>query len=152
MSFLFLVQYHPAAVPSAILDSIRREGLTEQQQTVVEEQIAAASMEQINYRVGGFPVAPCGCRMLYVADRLLTTTLPTWPCSCCFIHILFCCCFRLFVALACFKNCDGFTCLHVSARYGYPGMLRALLRRGVQVNAQYNSVNITCFKCRVFLF
>ena len=94
--FLLVVQYHPAPAHSVIYYSINREGLTEQQQqNAVEEQIAAASMEQINYRVGGFPVAPCGCRMLYVADRLLTTTLPTWPCSCCFICISFC----LFVLL-----------------------------------------------------
>ena len=67
LSFLFVVQYHPATPPAAIWDSfsaINREGLTEQQQqNAVEEQIAAASMEQINYRVGGFPVG-AGCCIL----------------------------------------------------------------------------------------
>ena len=57
------MQYHPAPAPSAIFYSINGEGLTEQQQNAVEDQIAAASMEQINYRVGGFPVG-AGCCML----------------------------------------------------------------------------------------
>ena len=39
------------------------DGLTEQQQNAVEAQIATASMEQINYRVGGFPVG-AGCCIL----------------------------------------------------------------------------------------
>ena len=59
VSILFVVQYHPAAPPAAIWDSfsaINQKGLTEQQQSALEVQIETASMEQINYRVGGFPV------------------------------------------------------------------------------------------------
>jgi hypothetical protein len=66
---------------TALFDAIDRYGLTEQQQNAVEEQTASASMEEINYRVGGLV-------SLVGAGRLLTTTLPTWPCSCCFIQVL----------------------------------------------------------------
>ena len=37
----------------ALFDAIGRYGLTEEQQNAVEEQIAAASMEEIIYQVGG---------------------------------------------------------------------------------------------------
>ena len=47
----------------ALFDAIDREGLTEQQQNALEGLIATASMEQINYRVGGFPVG-AGCCIL----------------------------------------------------------------------------------------
>ena len=46
-----------------LFNAINRRGLTEQQQNVVEAQIATASMGQINYRVGGFPVG-AGCCIL----------------------------------------------------------------------------------------
>ena len=48
---------------TALYSAINRRGLTEQQQNAVEAQIATASMEQINYRVGGFPVG-AGCCIL----------------------------------------------------------------------------------------
>ncbi len=69
MLFLFVVQYHPVTPPSAILDYVAREGLTEQQQNAVEEQIAAALMEEINYRVGGLVslwVLGAGCCVLQI--------------------------------------------------------------------------------------
>ncbi len=46
---------------------------------------------------------------------------------------------------------DRATCLIFAASYGYPGMVRALLRRGVQVNPQTAKVNIVCAQSRVFV-
>ena len=60
---------------SALYAVINQEYLTVRQQNAVEGQIAAASMEEINYRVGGLLLA----FWLQVAVCLLTTTLPTWP-------------------------------------------------------------------------
>ena len=41
---------------STLYSAIDRIGLTVQQQNAAEAQIETASMEQINYRVGGFAV------------------------------------------------------------------------------------------------
>ena len=48
---------------SALLRAISQQGLTVQQQNAVERRIETASMEQINYRVGSFPVG-AGCCIL----------------------------------------------------------------------------------------
>ena len=83
-------------------------------------------------------------------DWVLATTLPTWPCSCCFIHISFCYFFIYLCSCLC-KDEEGYTCLHEAVDYVYPGMLRALMRRGARVNTQNNTVNIICVKSRALV-